>query len=127
MADPNFSGPQEFCKESQGPDLLLPAHSTPIGITFLNLANVPDAYKKDALVALHGSWNRKNPSGYKVVRVKFEGDKPVSIEDFATGWLSQRSAWGRPVDVIVGPDGAIYLSDDRSSMIYRATYDTSQH
>jgi glucose/arabinose dehydrogenase len=78
-------------------------------------------------VALHGSWNRKNPSGYKLVRVKFNGDKPVEVLDFATGWLvnnnaGENTAWGRPVDVIMGSDGALYVSDDRAGYIYRIRY-----
>ncbi|HEU4709247.1 MAG TPA: hypothetical protein VFS17_08045, partial [Methylophilaceae bacterium] len=49
-------------------------------------------------------------------------DKPASVEDFATGWLDKDGAWGRPVDVIVGPDGALYVSDDRAGLIYRISY-----
>jgi glucose/arabinose dehydrogenase len=60
--------------------------------------------------------------GYKLVQVKFDGDKPVSVSDFATGWLGKEGAWGRPVDVIVGPDGALYVSDDRAGLVYRITY-----
>jgi glucose/arabinose dehydrogenase len=71
---------------------------------------------------LHGSWNRKEPSGYKLVRVHFEQGKPVRVSDFATSWLRGDNAWGRPVDVVVGPDGGIYVSDDRAGLIYRITY-----
>ena len=60
------------------------------------------------------------------MRVKFgkgkSADKPIQVTDFATGWLDAKGAWGRPVDVIVGPDGALYVSDDRAGMIYRITY-----
>jgi glucose/arabinose dehydrogenase len=126
FTDPNFPGPDGFCKETQPPVMTFPAHSTPIGITFLDRADVPAAYKGDALVALHGSWNRSVPSGYKLVRVHFEQGKPVSVSDFATGWLRGNEAWGRPVDVTVGPDGAIYVSDDRAGSIYRITYRGSE-
>lgn len=120
FADPNFVGEPHFCKTTQAPAITFTAHSTPIGITFLDKANVPEAYKKDALVALHGSWNRKQLSGYKVVRVKFNAaHQPESVEDFASGWLSNNSAWGRPVDVTVGNDGAIYVSDDKAGLVYR--------
>lgn len=122
FADPNFPGPQGYCEAMQPPAMTFDSHSTPIGITFLSQAAFPAEYKNDAIIALHGSWNREQPSGYKLVRVRFEGDKPVAVSDFATGWLQDKQAWGRPVDVIVGPDGALYVSDDRSGLIYRITY-----
>ena len=126
--DQNFLAPTvDFCKSATPPAITFTSHSTPIGITFLDKTNFPAAYKNDAIVALHGSWNRKNPSGYKLVRVKFNGEKPIEILDFATGWLNmtstgQSEAWGRPVDVITGPDGALYVSDDRAATIYRISY-----
>ena len=104
------------------PAITLPAHSTPIGMTFLDKSAFPQDYRADALVALHGSCNRHEPSGYKVVRVRFDHDKPVEVSDFITGWLSPSGAWGRPVDVVTGPDGAVYVSDDRAGMIYRIIY-----
>jgi glucose/arabinose dehydrogenase len=122
FADPNFGNDPDFCKTVTAPAMTFTSHSTPIGIAFLHDASLPEAYRQDAIVALHGSWNRKVHSGYKLVRVRFEGAQPVKVEDFATGWLSGGSAWGRPVDVIVGPDGAIYFSDDRAGLIYRITY-----
>ena len=130
VADPNFISDDGYCATIQSPDITFAAHSTPIGITFLNQAKFPAEYKNDAIVALHGSWNRKDLSGYKLVRVKFDDasnpDKPTEVIDFATGWLNNNSAWGRPVDVIVGPDGALYVSDDRAGLIYRITYTAAQ-
>lgn len=122
FADPNFPGPAGFCEKMQPPAMTLPAHTAPLGMTFLDKSAFPADYRGDALVALHGSWNRKQPSGYKLVRVHFKDGKPVGISDFVVGWLSEKGAWGRPVDVIVGPDGAVYVSDDRAGMIYRITY-----
>ncbi|MFM9911952.1 MAG: PQQ-dependent sugar dehydrogenase [Methylophilaceae bacterium] len=119
FVDPNFSGD---CSAMQSPAITLPAHSTPIGIAFLDKATFPAEYRGDALVALHGSWNRNQPSGYKVVRVHFEQAKPVSVSDFITGWLSSQGAWGRPVDVAVSPKGAVYVSDDRAGLVYRIVY-----
>lgn len=120
--DPNFKGAAGFCDTTQAPAVSFKAHTTPIGITFLDKANWPSAYKTDAIVALHGSWNRKQPAGYQLVRVKFKANEPLTVEDFATGWLSNQQAWGRPVDVLVGADGALYVSDDKANMIYRISY-----
>jgi len=120
--DPNFTGPDNFCENSTPPVITFTAHSTPIGVTFLDKSHFPAEYKGDAIVALHGSWNREQLSGYKLVRVEFDGTNPVKVIDFVTGWLNNNQAWGRPVDVIVGPDGALYVSDDKSGYIYRITY-----
>ncbi len=125
FADPNVFGSEQFCKTTQTPAITLPAHSTPLGITFLKGSQFPLEYQSDAIVALHGSWNRKTPSGYALVRIKFKDNLPVAVEDFAIGWLQGKSAWGRPVDVIVAPDGALYISDDRAGMVYRITYITT--
>jgi len=120
--DPNFVGSSNFCEKTTPPAITFKAHSTPIGITFLDKSQFPDTYKSDAIVALHGSWNRKEPSGYKLVRVKFKDNQPVEVLDFATGWLKGKSAWGRPVDVTVGPNGALYVSDDHAGLIYVIEY-----
>lgn len=122
FSDPNFAGEPDFCKTTSPPAITFTSHSTPIGMTFLDQTNWPADYKSDAIVALHGSWNRKTPSGYKLVRVRFDRDKPIAVLDFATGWLNGNTAFGRPVDVLVGPDGALYVSDDRADVIYRINY-----
>ena len=122
VTDPNFPGKPGFCSNMQPPAITLRAHSTPLGITFLDKTNFPTEYKQDAVVALHGSWNRVQPYGYKLVRIRFRDNQPVAVEDFVTGWQTGNSAWGRPVDVIAGPDGALYVSDDRAGLVYRITY-----
>ena len=122
VVDPNFAGADNFCKSTTPPAITFTSHSTPIGVTFLDKVKFPAEYKNDAIVALHGSWNRAQLSGYKLVRVKFNGDNPTEVVDFATGWLKNNQAWGRPVDVIAGPDGALYVSDDGANVIYRISY-----
>ena len=120
--DPNFKGSVGFCETTQAPVVSFKSHTTPIGISFLDKSNWPSAYRADAIVALHGSWNRKQPAGYQLMRVKFKANEPTEVEDFATGWLKNQQAWGRPVDVAVGADGALYVSDDKANIIYRVSY-----
>ncbi len=121
VPDPEY-GDAERCRETISPALELPAHNAPLGLDFYQGGNFPAEYQGDVFLALHGSWNRSIPDGYKVVRVLVEDGKPVRTEDFATGWLRGRRAWGRPVDVLSGPDGALYVSDDRADAVYRITY-----
>ena len=111
------------CARTIPPALGMQAHSAPLGITFLDRATAfPSDYRGDALVAFHGSWNRSVPTGAKVVRVRIRNDKPVSVEDFITGWQpASGSRWGRPVDVLVASDGSVLVSYDSGGAIYRVT------
>ena len=122
VEDPNFKAEPDFCKNAQPPAITFTSHTTPIGITFLDKTNWPAEYKSDAIVALHGSWNRQQPAGYKLVRVKFKDNQPISVEDFATGWLKGYRVSARPVDVAVGTDGALYVSENKEGAIYRISY-----
>lgn len=117
--DPNFMGEADICKQAQAPAITLPAHSTPIGLTFLHRSRLPESMQQDAIVALHGSWNRRQPSGYALYRVKFRNHRPVATVPFIEGWLQGNQPWGRPVDIIVGADGWLYVSDDQTGWIYR--------
>ncbi|MDB4888286.1 MAG: hypothetical protein JWL61_141 [Gemmatimonadetes bacterium] len=112
------------CANTIAPALALKAHSAPLGMSFLSKATTfPEDYRGDLLVAYHGSWNRDTPTGAKVVRVHVAGGKPVSVEDFITGWQqSNGNRWGRPVDVLVAADGSVLVSDDASGSIYRVTH-----
>ena len=82
----------------------------------------PGEYRGAIFIAEHGSWNRDPKSGYRVTVVKLKGGRAVSYEPFAQGWLQGNSAWGRPVDVIVAPDGALLVSDDTAGAVYRIDY-----
>ncbi|MEZ5571333.1 MAG: PQQ-dependent sugar dehydrogenase [Halioglobus sp.] len=97
------------------------AHNAPLGMTFLNADKLPSQYQRTALVALHGSWNRSSPDGYKVVALQWT-DSGITERDFLSGFNQDGDISGRPVDVIQGPDGAIYVSDDYAGAIYRITY-----
>jgi glucose/arabinose dehydrogenase len=110
------------CDGVTPPTREIQAHSAPIGIAFYTGTQFPPEYRGSAFVAYRGSWNRTIPTGYKVVVVRFRDGRPGSVEDFVTGWLEGASSWGRPVDVIVGRDGALYVSDQGAGRIYRVSH-----
>jgi glucose/arabinose dehydrogenase len=82
----------------------------------------PSEYRNQIFIAEHGSWNRSTPIGYRVTVVELKGNKAASYRPFAQGWLQGSRAWGRPVDVLVMPDGALLVSDDEAGAIYRISY-----
>ena len=106
------------------PDVLIQPHSAPLGITFYDRTAFPAAYRGDAFVALHGSWNRSTRTGYKVIRLLFDNGRPTgAYEDFLTGFVrSDRAVWGRPVGVTVTADGALLVSEDGNGTIWRVDY-----
>ncbi len=118
IRDPDY-GKSDYCDKTTSPAFKMPAHSAPLGLVFYTGKLFPKEYWGDLFVAFHGSWNRTEATGYKVVRIKMRDNKPEEVEDFATGWLRGQRATGRPVDVIVGPDGSLYVSDDRGGVVYR--------
>jgi glucose/arabinose dehydrogenase len=120
LMDPDFGSP-ERCRTVARPSVMYQAHTAPLGLAFYAGTQFPAEYRGNLFVALHGSWNRTVPTGYKVVRIRLDGPEP-RVEDFATGWLVDGKAFARPVDLAVGPDGSVYLSDDTRGLIYRITY-----
>jgi glucose/arabinose dehydrogenase len=98
----------------------IPAHSAPLGLSFFPEKGWPEDFRNDLLVAYHGSWNRSVPTGYKVVRHRFDsGGKYLGAEDFVSGWLTKGGrAFGRPVDIMIRTDGTILISDDKAGVIY---------
>lgn len=100
----------------------LAAHVASLGMRFYTGAMFPSEYRNQIFIAEHGSWNRTVPISYRVEVIRVEGDKSVSKEIFAEGWLQGTQAWGRPVDVQVMPDGALLVSDDKAGAIYRISY-----
>lgn len=116
--DPDLKTSQEFCDSTQMPYIKMQAHSAPLGLRFLG-KQMPSEYRGSLLIAFHGSWNRSIPTGYKVVRSRLTPTGELVMDDFAAGWLSNGEVWGRPVDVIVGADGAVYVSDDKAGAVYR--------
>lgn len=97
----------------------LPAHMTPMGVAFYTGTRFPEPYRTSMYVAVHGSTTRSAKTGYKVVRLVMENGRPVRSDDFVTGWLNGDTVTGRPVGVVTGADGALYISDDNKGFIYR--------
>ena len=97
-------------------------HSASLGMRFYTGAKFPEEYRGAIFIAEHGSWNRDPKSGYRVTVVKLKEGRAVSYQPFAQGWLQGDDAWGRPVDLIVTPDGALLVSDDKAGIIYRIDY-----
>ena len=104
------------------PALELGAHVAPLGMRFYTGGMFPEQYRDQIFIAEHGSWNRSIPVGYRIVFVRLDGNKVSGTEVFAQGWLQGGVAWGRPVDLLVMPDGALLVSDDHAGVIYRISY-----
>jgi glucose/arabinose dehydrogenase len=127
--DPRYVGAfPDLVNKALVPDVLLPAHSAALGITFYTGNQFPQRYRNGGFVALHGSWNRSVASGYKVVFFPMNNGKPGAIEDFLTGFLSSTGAndtsidaWGRPVGVTVARDGSLLVSDDVANRIWKVS------
>ena len=110
------------------PDLLLQPHSAAMDAEFYDGDMFPEEYKGGAFIAMKGSWNRTQPTGYKVVFAPFENDEPTGTYiNFMTGfWVSgddKAEVWGRPADVALAPDGALFVVDDTGGTIWRVAYD----
>jgi len=121
--DPRHPGARPDLKNKVTvPDVLIQAHSAPLGIVFYDGDNFPEDYRGDAFVTLHGSWNREKRTGYKVIRLIFDGKgRPTGeYEDFMTGFVvSDKEVWGRPVGVAVAKDGSLFVTEDGNGTIWR--------
>jgi Raf kinase inhibitor-like YbhB/YbcL family protein len=98
------------------------AHAAPMQMSFYNASQFPSEYQGDAFVSMRGSWNRKPPSGYEVVRIHFENGQPVSIEPFVSGFVTPQGEYGRLVGNAIAQDGSLLFTDDRNGVIYRVSY-----
>lgn len=121
--DPEY-GAKRKCSEFTPPALKQGSHVAPDGLRFYTGKMFPAEYKNRIFIAQHGSWNRSRKSGYRVMMVTLkDGGKTVDkYEEFATGWMENERAWGRPVDLLVMPDGSLLVSDDTANAVYRITY-----
>lgn len=111
---------------TQTPDVLFQAHSASLGVTFYDHTAFPARYRGGAFVCFRGSWNRDRGTGYKLVFIPFENDRPVGhYEDFLTGFLldpSGPTTWGRPVGLLALPDGSLLFTEEMNGRIFRVSY-----
>jgi glucose/arabinose dehydrogenase len=123
VRDPEF-GKRRSCSEFTPPAQRFGAHVASLGMRFYTGSMFPAEYRNRIFIAEHGSWNRSRKSGYRIMQAKVEGGKVVDYRVFAEGFLDAATdtAWGRPVDVQVMPDGALLVSDDYANAIYRISY-----
>jgi glucose/arabinose dehydrogenase len=122
LPDPQF-GKDRSCVDFTPPALKLGAHVAALGMRFYTGTQFPAKYRNSIFIAEHGSWNRSTKVGYRIVYVRIDGKRVVDSTVFASGWLgADGKAWGRPVDVLVMPDGALLVSDDLAGVIYRISY-----
>lgn len=121
IADPGF-GKQRRCEEFTPPVMELGPHVAALGMRFYTGTMFPDEFRDQIFMAEHGSWNRSEPIGYRVMLARVADRRAPTYEPFAEGWLQGGRAWGRPVDLLVMPDGAMLVSDDEADVIYRISY-----
>ena len=116
---------QDPCNGKIPAHIELPAHSAPLGLAFIPEEGWPEDYWYDLIVAFHGSWNRSEPTGYKLARIKLnDKGEYEGMEDFISGWLAVdgKTSLGRPVDIIAQSGGIMYVSDDKAGVIYKVEY-----
>lgn len=120
IPDPKHGG--KDCGLYRPPEKELGPHVAALGMRFYAGRMFPPRYRNNIFIAEHGSWNRKNPIGYRITLVTLEGGRAVGYEVFAEGWRHRGETWGRPVDVLVWSDGSLLVSDDRAGAVYRIFY-----
>ncbi|HRI38103.1 MAG TPA: PQQ-dependent sugar dehydrogenase [Nitrospira sp.] len=122
ISDPEY-GHKHACQEFTAPATELGPHVASLGMRFYTGTMFPQEYRNQIFIAEHGSWNRSQKIGYRITLVSRDQQGQTRYSVFAEGWLQNQKAWGRPVDILVMPDGAILVSDDMAGVIYRITYD----
>lgn len=123
MSPDSLYGEGKDCSQYIQPAALLAPHTAALGMKFYTGNMFPAAYRNQVFIAEHGSWNRTQPIGYRIMTVSLEGNTGKSYKPFAEGWLQNGKAWGRPVDVLQLKDGSLLVSDDHANAVYRITYE----
>jgi hypothetical protein len=122
--DPRVKPPRpDLVAKAISPDYALGSHVAPLGLVFYEGRLLPRRFLGGAFVGLHGSWNRKPRSGYKVIFVPFADGRPAGTpEDVLTGFVDgDGHALGRPVGVAVDRAGALLVADDVGNVVWRVT------
>ena len=125
-APPNGVPYETYAKQVTLPVMQLPAHCAPLDMIFYRGNQFPEAYRNDAIVTLRGSWNRSEPTGYKVIRIHFnEQGNPTEYTDLVSGFLvnDDQAQFSRVVGLASYPDGSVLVSDDTGGVIYRLSYE----
>ncbi|MFO7180377.1 MAG: PQQ-dependent sugar dehydrogenase [Pseudomonadota bacterium] len=129
LVDPQVPNPPgttklAYCAMTTPPVLETEPHSVPTALVFYTGDSFPEDYRGDAFATLHGSTDRVPPSGFEVIRIRFEDGQPVAIEPFVSGFVIEQgqAQFGRPTGLTVASDGALLFSDDANGAIYRVTY-----
>jgi glucose/arabinose dehydrogenase len=122
IPDPEY-GKQKACSAFTPPVAELGPHVAALGMRFYTGNKFPENYQGKIFIAEHGSWNRKSPLGYRITVVDPTKPSPENYTIFAQGWLQNGKAQGRPVDVLVMPDGSLLVSDDMADAIYQISYE----
>jgi glucose/arabinose dehydrogenase len=116
----------DLVQKTLKPDVLFQAHSAALGLQFYDGNTFPENYKNGAFVAFRGSWNRNQGTGYKLIFIPFNQGRPQGYyQDFLTGFLVNASVpetWGRPVGLLVLPDGSLIFTEESNGRIYRVQY-----
>lgn len=125
--DPRRKGERtDLVSKTIVPDVLIQAHSAVLGLVFYDGKMFPEEYRGNAFAALHGSWNRSKRTGYKIISIPFRNGKlSGGYDDFLTGWMlgeDRKEVWGRPVGLLVLPDGSMLITDDGANKVWRVTY-----
>ena len=123
----NKSSNPSLAAQTKTPDVLFQAHSAALGLQFYDGKSFPSKYKNGAFVTFRGSWNRREGTGYKVVFVPFgKNHRPLGYyEDFLTGFLTDPAipaTWGRPVGLLMLPDGSLLITEEMNGRIYRVQF-----
>lgn len=130
-ADPQFGKTAPASMKFTAPIQELDPHVAALGMRFYTGKMFPPSYRNKIFIAEHGSWNRSNKIGYRITTVTLKSDKSAGYEVFASGWLNEsrylgvvkkENVWGRPVDILQMPDGALLISDDMAGCLYRISY-----
>jgi glucose/arabinose dehydrogenase len=122
--DPLLGDPDR-CATTEPPRFDFPPHWAPLGLVFYEGSMFPADYRGDALVAFHGSapdQTGDSPEGYRVSRVHFSDGQPVWMQDLVRGFTIGTGHWGRPVGLVVAPDGSVLFSDDWAGRVFRIRY-----